>query len=97
MAQGKGKLSRKNNKLPSGVKIKLNKKKKGNAVTKRPNAPVKSKVATVNKSKMKANVTKMVNAAAEKQLRSLAKHTPTLSAAQQRVAAAPTAPSNSKK
>ncbi|KOB77191.1 Uncharacterized protein OBRU01_04509 [Operophtera brumata] len=97
MAQGKGKLSKKGNKLPAGATKKIAKKKKGNAVTRRPNAPVKSKVATVNKSKMKANVTKMVNAAAEKQLRSLSKHTPTLSAAQQRAAAAPTAPAVSKK
>ncbi|CAG9796355.1 unnamed protein product [Diatraea saccharalis] len=84
MAQGKLKVK---SKLPSGAKVK---KAKGKAVTKRSNAPVKSK--TVANAKIKNNVTKMVNAAAEKQLRALATGTPQLSAAQQRVAAAPTAP-----
>ncbi|XP_063549152.1 uncharacterized protein LOC134756255 [Cydia strobilella] len=86
MAQGKLKVK---SKLPAGAK---NKKAKGRAVTKRPNAPVKSKAAALERNKMKANVTKMVNAVAEKQLRSLATDTPQLSAAQQRAAAAPTAP-----
>jgi hypothetical protein len=85
MAQGKLKVK---SKLPSGAKAK--KTKKGKSVTKRSNAPVKSKNAAV--AKIKKNVTKMVNAAAEKQLRAMASNTPQLSAAQQRVAAAPTAP-----
>ncbi|XP_050346149.1 uncharacterized protein LOC126770678 [Nymphalis io] len=92
MAQGKMKVK---SKLPSGAKNKT-KKNKGKAVTKRSNAPVRSKTQAVEKNKMKATVTKMVNKAAEQQLRSLAKDTPQLSAAQQRVAAAPTAPVPSK-
>lgn len=76
-------------KLPKGAKVK---KAKGKAVTKRNNAPAPSKLKSIEKNKMKANVTKMVNAAAEKQLRALATDTPQLSAAQQRVASAPTAP-----
>lgn len=90
MAQGKLKVK---SKLPSGVK---SKKGKGKAVTKRSNAPAKSKLPAVERNKMKANVTKMVNATAEQQLRALATTTPKLSAAQQRVATAPTAPSSSK-
>ncbi|XP_041975282.1 uncharacterized protein LOC121730342 [Aricia agestis] len=90
MAQGKMKVK---SKLPSGAKTK---KAKGKAVTKRNNAPVKSKVQALERNKMKNTVTKMVNAAAEKQLRSLATDTPQLSAAQQRVATAPTAPATSK-
>lgn len=85
MAQGKLKVK---TKLPSGVK---SKKGKGKAVTKRPNAPVPSK-SLVERNKMKMAVTKMVNAAAEEQLRALVTTTPQLSAAQQRAAAAPTAP-----
>ena len=85
MAQGKLKVK---TKLPSGVKAK---KGKGKAVTKRANAPVPSK-SLVERNKMKMAVTKMVNAAAEEQLRALATNTPQLSAAQQRAAAAPTAP-----
>ncbi|CAG9581780.1 unnamed protein product [Danaus chrysippus] len=88
MAQGKMKVK---SKLPQGAKSKKGKT-KGKAVTKRPNAPVRSKNQVILKNKMKATVTKMVNAAAEKQLRSLATDTPQLSAAQQRVASAPTAP-----
>ncbi|XP_049883645.1 uncharacterized protein LOC126379102 [Pectinophora gossypiella] len=90
MAQGKLKVK---SKLPSGAK---QKKGKGKAITKRSNAPAKSKAPAVERNKMKANVTKMVNAAAEKQLRSLATDTPQLSAAQQRVASAPTAPAPAK-
>lgn len=92
MAQGKLKVK---SKLPSGAKVKKNKN-KGKAVTKRNNAPVRSKSQAIERNKMKANVTKMVNAVAEKQLRSLATDTPTLSAAQQRVASAPTAPASAK-
>ncbi|CAH2102153.1 unnamed protein product [Euphydryas editha] len=90
MAQGKMKVK---SKLPPGAKTKKN---KGKAVTKRSNAPVKSKAQAAEKNKMKATVTKMVNKAAEQQLRSLATDTPQLSAAQQRVAAAPTAPASAK-
>ncbi|VVC92619.1 uncharacterized protein LOC126968649 [Leptidea sinapis] len=90
MAQGKMKLK---SKLPDGAKVK---KGKGKAVTKRSNAPVKSKDKVVKKNKMKNTVTKMVNAAAEKQLRALATGAPELSAAQQRVAKAPTAPTPAK-
>ncbi|KAJ0182302.1 hypothetical protein K1T71_001671 [Dendrolimus kikuchii] len=85
MAQGKLKVK---SKLPAGAKIK---KQKGKAVTKRPNAPVPSK-SVAERNKMKAAVTKMVNAAAEQQLRGMASNTPQLSAAQQRAAKAPTAP-----
>ncbi|KAF9413402.1 hypothetical protein SFRURICE_016801 [Spodoptera frugiperda] len=92
MAQGKLKVK---SKLPAGAKAKKNKNKAGKAVTKRPNAPVKSKTAA-ERNKMKTNVSKMVNAAAEQQLRALATNTPQLSAAQQRVAAAPTAPAPAK-
>lgn len=92
MAQGKLKVK---SKLPSGVKTK--KGKKGKAVTKRSNAPAKSKLPAVERNKIKANVTKMVNATAEQQLRALSTTTPKLSAAQQRVATAPTAPTPSKK
>ncbi|KAL0850838.1 hypothetical protein ABMA28_006757 [Loxostege sticticalis] len=91
MAQGKLKVK---SKLPSGAKVK---KAKGKAVTKRSNAPVKSKAQAVEKNKMKANVTKMVNKAAEQQLRALATNTPQLSAAQQRAASAPTAPAPASK
>ncbi|CAK1540285.1 unnamed protein product [Leptosia nina] len=90
MAQGKMKVK---SKLPKGAKTK---KTKGKAVTKRNNAPVPSKLKAIEKNKMKKNVTKMVNAAAEQQLRALATDTPQLSAAQQRVASAPTAPVPSK-
>lgn len=90
MAQGKLKVK---SKLPAGVKAK---KFKGKAVTKRINAPVKSKKLNVDKNKMKAAVTKMVNATAEQQLRALSTNTPQLSAAQQKVAAAPTAPAPAK-
>ncbi|XP_075976527.1 uncharacterized protein LOC142976836 [Anticarsia gemmatalis] len=89
MAQGKLKVK---SKLPAGAKTKKN---KGKAVTKRPNAPVKSKTAA-DRNKMKSNVSKMVNAAAEQQIRALATNTPQLSAAQQRVASAPTAPAPAK-
>lgn len=89
MAQGKLKVK---SKLPAGAKTKKNKVK---AVAKRPNAPVKSKKAA-DRNKMKKNVTKMVNAAAEQQIRAMATTTPQLSAAQQRVAAAPTAPAPAK-
>nr|XP_034831513.1 uncharacterized protein LOC117988468 [Maniola hyperantus] len=94
MAQGKMKVK---SKLPSGAKSKVNKA-KGKAVTKRINAPVKSKAKAqvVERNKMKAKVTKMVNAAAEKQLRALATDTPQLSEAQMRVASAPTAPTPAK-
>ncbi|XP_073957764.1 uncharacterized protein [Choristoneura fumiferana] len=88
MAQGKLKVK---SKLPAGAKSKKGKA-KGKAVTKRINAPVKSKATAIERNKMKANVTKMVNAVAEKELRSRATETPQLSAAQQRAAAAPTAP-----
>lgn len=93
MAQGKLKVK---SKLPAGAKKKkANQKNKGKAITKRPNAPAKSKTAT-DRNKMKSNVSKMVNAAAEQQIRALASNTPQLSAAQQRVAAAPTAPAPAK-
>lgn len=93
MAQGKLKVK---SKLPAGAKTKKNNQKnKGKAITKRPNAPVKSKTAA-DRNKMKANVSKMVNAAAEQQIRAMASSTPQLSAAQQRVAAAPTAPAPTK-
>lgn len=90
MAQGKLKVK---SKLPSGAKTK---KAKGKATTKRNNAPVKSKSVAIERNKMKATVTKMVNKAAEQQLRALATQTPQLSAAQQRVATAPTAPTPAK-
>ncbi|CAB3241103.1 unnamed protein product [Arctia plantaginis] len=93
MAQGKFKVK---SKLPAGAKTKKKQQKnKGKAVAKRPNAPVKSKTAA-ERNKMKMNVTKMVNAAAEQQIRALASNTPQLSAAQQRVAVAPTAPAPAK-
>lgn len=92
MAQGKLKVK---SKLPTGAKAKKKQQKKGKAVAKRPNAPVKSKTAA-ERNKMKMNVSKMVNAAAEQQIRALASNTPQLSAAQQRVAAAPTAPAPAK-
>ncbi|KAM3967842.1 uncharacterized protein ACR2FA_011380 [Aphomia sociella] len=86
MAQGKLKVK---SKLPAGAKAK---KGKGKAVTKRSNAPVPSKATAVDRSKMKAKVTKMVNAAAEQQLRALASSSGELSEAQKRAAKAPTAP-----
>ncbi|XP_026759141.2 uncharacterized protein LOC113518425 [Galleria mellonella] len=86
MAQGKLKVK---NKLPAGAKIK---KGKGKAITKRINAPVPSKAKAIEKNKMKDKLTKMVNAAAEQQLRALASSSGELSAAQQRAAKAPTAP-----
>lgn len=93
MAQGKLKVK---TKLPSGAKARKGKNKaKGKAVTKRPNAPVPSK-SLIERNKMKAAVTKMVNSVAEQQLRALATTTPQLSAAQQRAAAAPTAPAPAK-
>lgn len=90
MAQGKLKVK---SKLPAGAKTK---KAKGKAITKRNNAPARSKAPAVDRNKMKVNVTKMVNAAAEQQLRALATQTPQLSEAQKRVAAAPTAPAPAK-
>ncbi|GBP38743.1 hypothetical protein EVAR_22392_1 [Eumeta japonica] len=67
MAQGKMKVK---NKLPANVKTK---KDKGRAITKRHNAPVKSKVPTRDSSgRAKLALTKLVNEAAERELRARA-------------------------
>ncbi|KAL3266675.1 hypothetical protein HHI36_010837 [Cryptolaemus montrouzieri] len=81
MAQGKLKIK---TKLPQNVKS--NKTKKGPAVTKRNNRPVKAKKKFEESHKLKQIISKTVNKAVEEEIRAQAGSKPTLSKAQEAVA-----------